>query len=449
MIVKRMRNTVFALFIFSLIVYSSEIVLKEGKTFKGDIISENKDCYVLNVDSNRIIIDKETISEIDGKPFPPEVFEPDTALLHESVKTDMKTAAQEIPVPAQPLDTSLSSINENVSEHEDRIAIQEQNNILKEKVIIAVNTLGSKGIENEEADIISERLRVEMVKTGRFNVMERAQMVEILQEQNFQQSDLCSEQSCVVEMGQLLGVERIVTGTVGKLGKMHTFSIKMINVRTGQIMYSVDEDCECPIEQVLTKSTKNIADKFAEMVRKERFGGVKITSNPTGALILLNGSKAGSTPWSSVLLLPGKYKMDLVLPSYDPVSETWSISEGQTHELSYKLKHTAAFTDSLKAVKEKKRKKVQWIRRIGFGSLMVAFGTVGGIKQYNVSKDIDEKEGLVEQYNNAQNDPLERERLLALINKAESRINSNSKTRNGMYICAGACAIGLGVSIFF
>jgi hypothetical protein len=40
--------------------------------------------------------------------------------------------------------------------------------------------------------------------------MERKQMNEILEEQSFQNSGICDNQSCIVEMGRLLTVKYIV-----------------------------------------------------------------------------------------------------------------------------------------------------------------------------------------------------------------------------------------------
>ena len=311
-------------------------------------------------------------------------------------------------VPHQGEDTSESDNHETTPAADKSGAGSQQEPLTvppnKDKVNLAVNALLAKGIDKESADLLSERLRVEMVKTGSFNVMERAQMEEIFQEQSFQQSDVCNEQSCIVEMGQILGVERILAGTVGKIGKMYTFSLKMINVRTGQIMYTVDEDCDCPIEQTLTVSTKNIAQKLSSMVRRERFGGVKIASTPAGALIFINNTKVGATPWNSTLLLPGTYAMELNMPSYEPIKETFSVKEGEIPELAYALRHTDTYT-------RQKYLKYRFLRRVSFGGFAVACGAAGGIFEYLYRKEFDKREKLAAPLNNPDTPYLEKQRL--------------------------------------
>jgi hypothetical protein len=348
-------------------------------------------------------------------------------------------------VPHQGEDTSESGNNETTPAPKNSGAGSQQEPLTvppnKDKVNLAVNALLAKGIDKESADLLSERLRVEMVKTGSFNVMERAHMEEIFQEQSFQQSDVCNEQSCIVEMGQILGVERILAGTVGKIGKMYTFSLKMINVRTGQIMYTVDEDCDCPIEQTLTVSTKNIAQKLSSMVRRERFGGVKIASTPAGALVFINNTKVGATPWNSTLLLPGTYAMELNMPSYEPIKETFSVKEGEIPELAYALRHTDTYT-------RQKYLKYRFIQRVSFGGFAVACGAAGGIFEYLYRKEFDKREEVSRQYAE-ETAYLERQRLKAEYDSATETVNGCNTSRYVFYSLGGIGATGFVVSIWF
>lgn len=85
------------------------------------------------------------------------------------------------------------------------------------KLNVAVNDLAPQSVDKGEAAIVSDRLRSEMISTGVFRVMERAQMESILKEQGFQKSGACDDASCIVEVGQLLGVERMIAGSLGRV----------------------------------------------------------------------------------------------------------------------------------------------------------------------------------------------------------------------------------------
>ena len=73
-----------------------------------------------------------------------------------------------------------------------------------------------------------------MVNVGVFQVVERGQMEMLLEEQGFQQTG-CTSAECAVEMGKLLGVQAMATGSIGKLGTMWTLDVRMFDVGTGEI----------------------------------------------------------------------------------------------------------------------------------------------------------------------------------------------------------------------
>jgi TolB-like protein len=132
----------------------------------------------------------------------------------------------------------------------------------KDQITIAVNDLSGEGIEASETRIISDRFRSELINTQVFRVMERGEMESILKEQGFQQSGVCTDKSCIVEMGQILGVKQIFAGSIGKIGGMYTISTRMIDVATGEVRFSVTVDCKCAISDVLTKSVPSIAQQI-------------------------------------------------------------------------------------------------------------------------------------------------------------------------------------------
>ncbi|MBD3242993.1 MAG: hypothetical protein GF331_20540 [Chitinivibrionales bacterium] len=134
----------------------------------------------------------------------------------------------------------------------------------KAPVSIAVNELLAEGLPASEARIISDRIRTELLNTGSFRVMERAEMERILKEQGFQKTGACSDESCVLEVGQLLGVRQMLTGSIGKIGDLYTINTRMIDIRTGEILYSANVDCRCKVSDVLQQSTRQVAQLIAQ-----------------------------------------------------------------------------------------------------------------------------------------------------------------------------------------
>jgi len=122
--------------------------------------------------------------------------------------------------------------------------------------------LDPTGIAKPDAAFLSDRLRTELFETGRFQVIEREKMNEILSEQGFQQSGWTSLE-CAVEIGQLLNVAVMTAGNIGKIEDLYSISVRMIDVKTGAIIKTATQDFEGKLSEVLTDVIPEIASELA------------------------------------------------------------------------------------------------------------------------------------------------------------------------------------------
>ena len=105
------------------------------------------------------------------------------------------------------------------------------------KQTVAILDFEGRGINQMEAATLTDRLMSEMVNTDAVILVERNQMNEILQEQGLQQSG-CTSSECAAEVGALLGVQNMISGSFGKLGNTYTVDAKMFSVETGATIRS-------------------------------------------------------------------------------------------------------------------------------------------------------------------------------------------------------------------
>ena len=115
---------------------------------------------------------------------------------------------------------------------------------------IAVLTLEGKGITQQEAEILTERLRSALVQDGRYQVVERTQMETILAEQGFQQSG-CMSNECLIQAGLILGVQQMVGGTVGKIGYSYAVDLRLFDVETSEIIKAVTLNYQGAVDGLL------------------------------------------------------------------------------------------------------------------------------------------------------------------------------------------------------
>ena len=106
--------------------------------------------------------------------------------------------------------------------------------ILLSKPNIAVLDLKPINIQKNESIILSEVLRSKLYNSNAFRLMNRKDMKDIMGEQIFQNSGLCDDTGCLIEIGNLLKVNYLVSGSVGKIDSTYSITIKMINIETSE-----------------------------------------------------------------------------------------------------------------------------------------------------------------------------------------------------------------------
>ncbi|MBA4348368.1 MAG: hypothetical protein C0415_00040 [Thermodesulfovibrio sp.] len=102
---------------------------------------------------------------------------------------------------------------------------------------------------------LTESIRLEIVKTGKYEVIDRSNMNKVLTEQKFQKSG-CVSGECIVEAGQLLGVGKIVIGSVSIIGSTYYLSLSLVNVETGKIEFSSEDKCKCEVDELIESSKR-------------------------------------------------------------------------------------------------------------------------------------------------------------------------------------------------
>ena len=127
-----------------------------------------------------------------------------------------------------------------------------------------------EGVSQGAAAMLTNYLRTQLVNTKKFTIVTRENMEEILNEQKFQYEG-CTSRECVVQAGKLLGVRKMFTGTIGKLGNTYQIDISLIDVESGRIERAESEICPKCEEEALYISLRNIINKIAGIsVEKEK-----------------------------------------------------------------------------------------------------------------------------------------------------------------------------------
>ena len=136
------------------------------------------------------------------------------------------------------------------------------------KTTIAIFDFENNGLKPYEVRQLSKRLESELVKLGDFDVVERTRINDVLKEQKLQASG-CTE-TCLLDVGKILGATQIVYGSIGKFGNLYTISAKLVDAETGKLIRSSDYDADYGLEQLL---------KYGLMIVANRLTGNQIEDN--------------------------------------------------------------------------------------------------------------------------------------------------------------------------
>ncbi|MBL7960385.1 outer membrane beta-barrel protein [bacterium] len=132
-------------------------------------------------------------------------------------------------------------------------------------------------ITSDDVQTLTNRFRAMLFQTKTFNVVERQKMKEILKEQEFILSDECSTNECAVQVGQLLGVEYMIAGDIGLIGDTYTIDLRMIEVRTGQLVQTHSKDYDGKIAGLL-EIMKQIANSFSQFQKEKKSAVSSVTT---------------------------------------------------------------------------------------------------------------------------------------------------------------------------
>ena len=136
-----------------------------------------------------------------------------------------------------------------------------------QNIPIAVLDFDGIGISQPEATALSNRLRNELFRLGRFEVVDRGMMENILSEQDFQQAG-CTSNDCLVEVGKLLGAQQMVGGSISKVGGTFTVSARLVDVETGKVLNVSDFDIKGELDDLLTRGMAQVAAMLS-MINEE------------------------------------------------------------------------------------------------------------------------------------------------------------------------------------
>jgi TolB-like protein len=128
---------------------------------------------------------------------------------------------------------------------------------------VAILELKADGVTPRIARVVSDMIRTEFVNIGRFIVIERNQMDQIMKEQGLQQSG-CTDQECAVQLGKIMSARKILIGTISPVGPSIIINVRIVDVENSIVEFASMEksESEAILDQAVIRLVNKLSDKI-------------------------------------------------------------------------------------------------------------------------------------------------------------------------------------------
>jgi len=150
----------------------------------------------------------------------------------------------------------------------------------------------------------------------RYEVIERQDMDKIFEQFDIQNTG-CVSDSCAIEFGKMLQADRILQGTIGKVGNTYSVSARILDVATTKAVANTDRQLRGSIDDVLNTIIPLVGDDLilGKQQKKSKkmwyiLGGIIVAGAGAGAAMMGGGDSGGGgdggSPAASLPLPPSR-----------------------------------------------------------------------------------------------------------------------------------------------
>jgi hypothetical protein len=146
--------------------------------------------------------------------------------------------------------------------------------------------------------------------------------------------------SCMAQAGKSLDAQKLIYGSVKKVGEDYAVWLKMFDVRKARIEFWLTETLLK--KQADAAGIKVISGRwFAKLTgRPVNAGTIQVAANLTGAVVSLDGVPVGATAEQGLLIpdvVAGKHDLAIAKPGHETIKEQIMVAGGQTVSINLTL----------------------------------------------------------------------------------------------------------------
>jgi hypothetical protein len=185
---------------------------------------------------------------------------------------------------------------------------------------IAVWRFDALGIEPELVQRLETLFRMELDRLAKKPLPSRREIDRVV---SAEQQNCTGEEKCLGAIGKKLGVDVVVTGTVGAMGPNYVLNIKAVDVKTSTSIRRIESEPLRGSPDDLIEGVRVAAYRL--LAPDQLHGSVQIQSDLVGASVQLDGKTIGKTPLQNLGVISkqplGKHKLRVEASGYSPFED--------------------------------------------------------------------------------------------------------------------------------
>lgn len=201
---------------------------------------------------------------------------------------------------------------------------------------IAVWRFDALGIEPELVARLETLFRMELERLAKQPLPTRREIERVV---GAEQLDCTGEEKCLGAIGRKLGVDVMVTGTVGAMGDSYVLNIKAVDAATGKQLTRIQSDPLRGSPDDLIEGVRVAAYKL--LAPDQLQGSLQVQTDLVGAQVTLDGKVLGKTPLPRLgvvgKLALGQHALRVQALGYSPFDERVDVHFQKTSQVVVRL----------------------------------------------------------------------------------------------------------------
>ena len=212
-----------------------------------------------------------------------------------------------------------------------------------ERTKLAVLDLEAKGVEKSTAETLTDIVTVSLKKLGVFDVISRSDIQQMLNFEESKQLVGCtSNSSCLAEIGGALGVARVVTGSVGKVGSSYVINLSLLDTKSARVIERESRTVQGSLDK-LVDETGNAAKFLVRSLLEGKQGDVIVKVSENGSEIEVDGKLVGVSPMPRMKMSSGPHTLRVSKTGFVLYAKDVTVTEKETTVLDAQLVPSADF----------------------------------------------------------------------------------------------------------